>query len=409
MKTQRELAIDAHIEQHPDAKLRVPHPVAYHGKIHQLDVYRLPSKLLIFNIGNGRLAAELMAEEKKLGRKLDTTKPDDVQVIRRLLLEQNTDETKVLREDLKKNGQLEAGIITFDGAVINANRRMAIFQMLHDETGEERFEYLNVARLPRGVDERDLWKIEAKLQFGRDFRLEYGPVNELLKIRTGKQSGLNEKQISDALAGRYSEKDVVEKLEILKLIDSYLHFIGKLGEYKIIQEERVVEKFNSLQGSVVSALKRGVQKAEIPKITEVAFAMIKGDRHSHWQIRKLRRVAELDQARRTLYKIYDRRGKLTDDAGAIADAFDAAEFIVEMHQQIDCPEKLVRRALALLDGVNARDRRFKHPQLQSVVGKIEKRIGCFRRAVTPMSKSRQDGHKRCRTGRERRIPCRCAD
>src|SRR5256885_14541623 len=116
---------------------------------------------------------------------------------------------------------------------------MSILQTLYADTGKERYSYLNVARLPRGVDAKDLWKIEAKLQFGRDFRLEYGPINELLKIRAGKISGLSEKQISDALGGRYSLKGVEEKLRILKLIDSYLNSIGKPGEYKIIQEERI--------------------------------------------------------------------------------------------------------------------------------------------------------------------------
>ena|SRR2546425_6445412 len=374
MRTQRELEIDAYIQQHPDAKHDGPRPVFYHGKIHQLDVYRLPTKLLIFNVGNGRFAAELMAEEKRLGRRLDTTKPEDIKIISRLLLEQNLDETKILKEDLRKNGQLEPGIITFDGAVINANRRMAIFQVLLEETSEERFEYLNVHRLPRGVDEKDLWKIEAKLQFGRDFRLEYGPVNELLKIRSGKQSGLSEKQISEALAGRYSEKDVIEKLDILKLIDSYLHSIGKTGDYKIIQDERDVEKFNSLQGSVVASLRRTSQKAQIPKITEVAFAMIKGGKHTHWQIRKLRRIAELDAARATLYKVYDRKGCLTADASKVKDAFDTAEFIVDAQEQKDRPEKLADKALSALKEIDSKHESVKTPEFKKLIANIQVEI-----------------------------------
>jgi len=375
MKTQRELQIDAYIEQHPDSKHDGPRPVFYHGKIHQLDVFRLQTKLLIFNVGNGRFAAELMAEEKRLGRTLDTTKPEDIKIISRLLLEQNLDETKILKEDLKKNGQLEPGIITFDGAVINANRRMAIFQVLHQETGEERFEYLNVHRLPRGVDEKDLWKIEAKLQFGRDFRLEYGPVNELLKIRAGKQSGLSEKQISEALAGRHSEKDVIEKLEILKLIDSYLHSIKKPGEYKIIQEERVVEMFNSLQGLVVSALRKGAHKSEIPKMTEIAFAMIKSEKgHTHWEIRKLRRIAELDQARNALYKVYDHRGKLTTDSSALKDAFDGADVIVEAQKDKGRPEKLANTALSNLQQIDAKHESVKTTDFKKLIAAIQVEI-----------------------------------
>jgi hypothetical protein len=116
-----------------------------------------------------------------------------------------------------------------------------------------------VARLPKGVDAKGLWRIEASLQFGRDFRLDYGQVNELLKIRAGKNSGLSDKQISVALSGRYSDKKVNEKLEILKLMDSYLYSIGKPGAYTHIQQERAGEMFNSLHDNVISPRKLRLQ------------------------------------------------------------------------------------------------------------------------------------------------------
>jgi len=373
MKTQRELAIDAYIQQHPDANvtpLTGPRDVLFHGSHQSLPVLKLPTSLLVFNIGNGRFAAELIAQQQQLKRNLDTAKPEDAKIVRKLLLEQNAGETEVLKADLQKNGQLDPGIITFDGAVINANRRMAIFQTLHEATADERFEFLKVVRLPRGVDEKDLWKIEAKLQFGRDFRLEYGPINELLKIRVGRQSGLSELQISDALGGRYSVKDVAEKLEILKLIDSYLHSIGKSGEYKIIQEERIVEKFNSLQANVISPLKRGAHKSEIPRITEVGFSMIEGKKHSHWKIRKLRDVAELKEARNTLYTSFDKKGKLATKGTTVEDAFDAAEFIVDAQEEKERPEKLAGKALSALKEIDVKHEAIAKPEFQKILGDI---------------------------------------
>jgi len=104
MKTERELLIEAYIEQHPDAKLPAPEPVFFHGKLNEIIAYRLPIKLLVFNIRNGRFAAELIEEEKRLNRKLDPTKDEDVKVIQHLLLEQNKGETDALKDDLKKNG-----------------------------------------------------------------------------------------------------------------------------------------------------------------------------------------------------------------------------------------------------------------------------------------------------------------
>jgi hypothetical protein len=373
MKTQREIEIDAYIKDHPRAKLPAPLAIVYHGKVNPEDVFRLPTKLLIFNIANGRFAAEMIEEERKLRRKLDPLKPDDAKIIRRFLLEQNEAETKALTDDLKANGQLDPGIITSDGAVINANRRMSILQTLYDETGKERYAYLNVARLPRGVDAKDLWKIEAKLQFGRDFRLEYGPINELLKIRAGKLSGLSDKQISDALGGRYSPKQVEEKLRILKLIDSYLISIGKRGEYKVIQEERIVEKFNSLHSSVVVPLAKGPHKTEVPKITQIAFGMIKGGKHSHWKIRELRKISEVPGAKKALLTAYDKNGKLSTTQ-KVADAFDSASYIVEAQEQKDRPEKLAGNALSALSEIDSAHEAIAKQDFKTLLGEIQTEV-----------------------------------
>jgi len=371
MKTSREIKIDAYLKQHEDAKLEGFHSVVIKGEVKRLEIYRLPIDLLIFNIGNGRFASELLAEERKLKRKLDATIEADENIIRRLLLEINPAETKALKEDLIRNGQIDPGVITFDGAVINGNRRMAIFKELYSTTQEDKYTFLNVSRLQKGISEKDLWKIEAKLQFGRDFRLEYGPINELLKIRSGNESGLTPKQISDALLGRYKEKEVVEKLEILKLIDTYLRFIGKPSEYEIIQEQRIVEKFNSLQSSVIGPLKRGVHKKEVPRITEIGFRLIKGGKHSHWKIRKLKSIAETDESRSMLYKAFDRKGKLADSDRLVQDGFDSAEFISDSHEEKDRPEKLAGKALSALRQIDSNHESVSKPDFQKLIKEVQ--------------------------------------
>ncbi|SRR6266567_5214074 len=373
MKSQKEIEIDAYIGQHPSAKMKVPANVYYHGKPHELDVYRLPTKLLIFNIGNGRFAAELMAENRKLRRKLDPTKAEDKKIIRRLLLEQNADETKALTEDIRANGQLDPGIITADGAVINANRRMAVLQTLFDDTQKEQFEFLNVARLPKGIDEKDLWKIEAKLQFGRDFRLEYGPVNELLKIRAGKIAGLTEKQISDALLGRYTKKQIETKLEILKLIDSYLASIKKPGEYKEIEGN--VESFISLQSYVIAPLKRDPKlKSEVPKVAAIGFAMVKGGEHTHWNIRKLRKIVETPDAKRLLYGALDASGNPDKSARKTKDAFEAAAFVVEAQEERNRPEILAGKALAALRQISISHQSIKKAEFRALLSDIRTEV-----------------------------------
>jgi hypothetical protein len=375
MKSEREVIIDTYIKDHPDAKQEGAEPLVIHGQRKELPVYRLPTKLLVFNIKNGRFAAEALAEERRLKRKLDPTKSEDIIAIQKLLLDRNPEETDALKHDLKKNGQLRNGIITADGAVINANRRLAILKALAEETQEDKFAYITVARLPRGIDEKDLWKIEANLQFGYEFRLEYGPVNELLKIKAGYDSGLTEKQIAEPTSGRYTESDIKEKLRILKLIDSYLSFINQPGGYRLIQEGRHVEKFNSLQSNVVAPLERTWgKKTEIPKIITAAFGLVRGDQTTHWQIRKLKKIAELEPARTALYKAFDKRGKLSSDNKVIKDAFDDAEFILESEEEKDRPEKLAGKALSLLKDIEVKHASVRTKDFQETLRLIKTEV-----------------------------------
>jgi len=196
LNTARAKQIDAYLENHveqssTDEKMKIP----YGGGLHPHSVYKITFKYLVYNIRNGRFRAELLEKEEDLKRRLDSTEKQDAEIIKTLLLNQDKNATEILKADLKKHGQIDPGIITFDGAVINANRRMAILSELFEETRDTRFSFLRVARLPQGVEETDIWRIEAGLQFAKDFRLDYAGINELLKLKDGINDGLTPRDI----------------------------------------------------------------------------------------------------------------------------------------------------------------------------------------------------------------------
>ncbi len=335
------------------------------GQIKVLPVYRVPIKQLLFNIRNGRFAAELLAAEEKFRRKLDPTVEADSKVIQKLLLEQDKTETEMLAEDLKTHGQIDPGIITFDGAVINANRRMAILKFLFEDTREPRFEFLNVARLPENVDERDLWRIEAGLQFARDFRLEYGPINELLKLREGQTRGLTPQDISKSLLGRYSTKKVLEMIDVLKLIDTYLRSIKKAGEYFLVY--RSVEKFKSLQANVVAPLRRkGKKDSEIANAIAIAFALIQKTDVSHWDIRNLQKISLNERAQKELAPIL----KDKPSKEVITEAFSAAAEIIEDEEKKDKPERLIKRALAAIRSISPKNARLRTAAVKAMLKEL---------------------------------------
>lgn len=134
MKIQSERAkeIDAYINTHPDAK-QGDWPIEIAGEKEILPFYRFPIGLLRYNANNGRMAMEVRKWEEDNKDKLDASRADHVAVIRKILLELKPEDTKVLKEDLRKKRQMEPSVITHDSFVINGNRRMAVLEELHSE------------------------------------------------------------------------------------------------------------------------------------------------------------------------------------------------------------------------------------------------------------------------------------
>ena len=338
-------------------------------------VYKVPIKYLIFNIRNGRFAAELLQKESELKRKLDATVPADAKIIQKLLLDISPHETEALKKDLAHNGQLDPGVITHDGAVVNANRRMAILSLLYEETHDPKFEYLRVAKLPKDVDEKDIWRIEAGLQFAKEFRLDYSPINELLKLKEGREkSRLSPQEISATLMGRFTANEVTERLAVLKLIESYLEFIGKSGQYHIVQEQRSMEKFNSLQANVITPLRkqRELKEPEIAKLTALAFILINRTDLSHWDIRLLSKIAANSNARAELYRNYDAEKAVSQQSSSkLEENFATAKEIYEAKQNQNKPERLLRKALSALQGISDGHGALAEASLKSLLTQIK--------------------------------------
>ena len=61
------------------------------------------------------------------------TNVDDAKIIQNLLIEQGKQDETEFNEDLKEFGQIRNAICTYEGRVINGNRRMAGLQTLSED------------------------------------------------------------------------------------------------------------------------------------------------------------------------------------------------------------------------------------------------------------------------------------
>jgi len=267
------------------------------GKRRELDVYRVPIKLLYFNIENGRYAdkmVQLRAENP--GVDIDPRQDKWKEMIWKMLkgeypgTDRDVEPFQRLRGDLLDRQQLRPGVVLFDGGVLDGNRRFAaLLDLRRSEKNPTRFEYLDAVILDEDVGAEDRWRIEAGVQIGRDEKLAYSPINELLKIKEGltlfKGRSNPEKEISKVLYG-IEEEEIRKDILKIRLIDEYLVFIKKPQAYNEVGD--VIERFEEAVKTLEQAKKLGTNPTQIQQIKLAHFAIIRDKLMDNWQMRKVR-------------------------------------------------------------------------------------------------------------------------
>jgi hypothetical protein len=386
IQSQRAKEIDSYIDTHDDAEI-AKWPIEISGKKQIRPFYGFPISLLRYNANNGRLAMEKQQWESENGRQLDSSRKEDAVIVRDMLLELDPDKTKYLKADLRQKGQIEPGIITHDGFVINGNRRMAIFEELHKEEPTGKWEYLEAVRLPPTIGEPDLWRIEAGLQLSKDKVAEYHPVNELLKIRQGIATGLSPREVAAAMYGR-TEQEVKEAMKRLELIDNFLDFFGQSGNYGLIKAFGLHEYFIDIQKSVIAPAEReSLPKRQLAKRLEYAFALVRAGiliqsrgktdikGITHWDVRKLGKIFPNVHASSAYLEHLKPSRKITSvpEETVIEDFRNAVE-VLDMQEQRGKPVRLIERAIKALESIDRESDHFREEPVREAIERLSKLV-----------------------------------
>ena len=384
INTDNEKLIENYINDNPRCKLDDSEPIFIKDEWEHLVIYKLPFNLLFYNIRNGRFAAEFRELVQKEDKQINAEDAEDAKKIQKLLLKQEPKQREILEKDLLRYGQKDYGIMTWDGYVINGNRRMAILQTMKD-SGKDEFGYLKVARLPKGVGEIDLWKIEAGLQLSRKERLDYGPINTLLKLKEGKDTGLTEKQIAYSLYGGFTEDEIKYSLNRLELIEQYLEYIGKPKMYSKVD---VHEHFIVLQKIRDKLEADGIDVEVRLDIQKIAFELIRNN-ISQMKLRTINRIMEKPKAKATLLtavklipttstiqenvdeeQTTENDENIDDSSSPVMTVFNDSVDIYEAERDRDKPLELLTRALANLEEISLNNEVLKEENVQEKIKKI---------------------------------------
>jgi hypothetical protein len=140
----------------------------------------------------------------------------------------NTSRNKETLEDLELRGQIEPGVVTADGVIVNGNRRA----MLLKRSNKGIF---RAAILPDEFNGNVEWirKLETELQFNVDKQLEYEPLAKYRKVKHLREMGIEVPEIAKMM--RAKEGEVNKWLGTMQVMDDYLEYIGADGVYTLLR------------------------------------------------------------------------------------------------------------------------------------------------------------------------------
>jgi len=251
------------------------------GPLKKFTVYEIPLKFLVFNKGNGRIASRVQTLENK-GLKIDPYTQSGEEILDSLLFNSKPAKNKQTQADLLEKGQIEIGIITKDGLVIDGNRRsMLLKRNLREKDGIEIFKTVVLEDIYSDNTE-EIENFETQYQIGQDEKVDYNPIDIYIKIRSmynsytfSTQQNDSHDEISDALGLGSSSKtakfdpdkvdinardkifkkfegyktikkanDVTFFLEVMSTMEQYLEDIGQPKNYMFLDDRE--EQFRGL-------------------------------------------------------------------------------------------------------------------------------------------------------------------
>ena len=161
-------ATDAH-DDPGDEQLNLP----WRDGLEDFPVVKMLKDVVLLNHRSHRIRAQVESHPEHQLIETDPRSEESQDLIATILRE--GDGYKELMTNLSEVGQLQAGVMTHEGLLVNANRRVVALRELDDE-------YVRVAVLPSDAVEQEIDLLELHLQVKRDYKADYSFTNELLFV-----------------------------------------------------------------------------------------------------------------------------------------------------------------------------------------------------------------------------------
>lgn len=208
--------------------------IRYCGDVKTFIEYEIPMDLIIYNVENGRIASLVKSYEREHSS-LNPEKEEDAKQIAQFLYDSNDIANKKTKRNIVANGQLETGIITCDGVLVDGNRRVSLMRQILSDSSfspseRARCEKFRAIVLPEDADKKEILRLETTFQMGADEKVGYNAIEKYLHAQDLADQGFSTADISEFM-NLDGANEVTKLLEIKQLIDEYLEYFGLDGLY----------------------------------------------------------------------------------------------------------------------------------------------------------------------------------
>jgi len=271
----REGLIESALEAARDDQSAERPSVPWRGERIIITTVPLPIDAVVLNPHSHRIRSQLQSCPEWPRLQADPYGDEAQALVARLLRE--TDGFDRLKGNLEEVGQLDPGVVTHKGVLINANRRCVAMR----DVGQH---HIRTAVLPSDGLQEDFARVELGLQMKVDFKTDYTFTNELL-------------------------------------------FVEELGQELRYSDEDIAREMNWAESSNRNALTRGMQKVEQWRrmlcIVREVMELSQGAIPLTWFDEKRQVLDDLDRAYEALQPNSPERAQALRDARILAMLLDA--------------------------------------------------------------------------------------
>lgn len=271
---QRTEAIQLALDDYQGAREIRRWDVEFRGESLPLEVIRINVTVPLLNHDNSRLRAQLKSHPEGDTVLRSPRDSDSQEIIAELL--RRTDQYEKLCEQLKDKGQVEPGVITRDGMLVDGNTRLVALRDI-GETG------IDVALLPQRATDDDFLDVEASIQLRKLVHRDYTFTNQLLLVASLKDRFDSHDAIFKVLDWkRDGAKRLAEHDRRLAVVEEARELTGRSYEFFDDKQELIKDMDNAYQALLhtdpeaaeklkqnrIFALEIGLNKDEVRAIDE---------------------------------------------------------------------------------------------------------------------------------------------